>query len=302
VGLIFFKHKAGPSILFSTAPVGGGSINITTIGLAALLPVTTLLGWEGAADLAEETKDPRKTAPKAMLRAVAISGVAGFAVFAVFAMAIPHGAAAIVNQPQNPLFYIFRVQLGPVVSDISKVIVFTAIFACLLANLTVATRMSYSLSRDRMLPGHRILSKVNSKTKIPLYSLLVVGVVAFGLQFLSAGIASNIFAITAVMYYGTYLLTMVVGWLAKRRGTLGDAPPGHFDLGRALTPFIVIGVVWCLAVIAYMTIPAVNHIAAEYALGAIALAVLQWVFVLRRRIARGEAGPPDAERSGPSPR
>jgi amino acid transporter len=298
VGLIFFKHQAGPGILLNSTPVAGGPVNLTTIGLAALLPVTTLLGWEGAADLAEETKDPRKTAPKAMLRAVAISGVAGFAVFAVFAMAIPHGAAAMMSQPENPLFYLFRVQLGPAISDISKVVVFTSIFACLLANLTVATRMSYSLARDRMLPAHKTLSRVNTKTKIPVYSLLLVGVVAFGLQFLSAGIAANIFAITAVMYYGTYLLTMAVGWLAKRRGTLGDAPPGHFDLGRVLTPLTIIGTLWCLVVIGYMTIPAVNHVAGEYALGAIVLAMLQWVFVLRRRITRGEAGPPQADRPG----
>jgi hypothetical protein len=154
--------------------------------------------------------------------------------------------------------------------------------------------MSYSLARDRMLPAHGLLSKVHSTTKIPIYSLLFVGVVAFGLQFLSAGIAANIFAITAVMYYGTYLLTMIVAWLAKQRGTLGDAPPGHFDLGKALNPLTAIGVIWCLIVIAYMTIPSINHIAAEYAGAAIALGVLQWVFMLRSRITRGDAGPPRA--------
>jgi amino acid transporter len=294
VGLIFFKHEAGPSILFNSKPVGGGSITITTLGLAALLPVTTLLGWEGAADIAEETKEPRKTAPKAMLRAVAISGMAGIVLFAVFAMAIPHGPSTLINQPENPLFYLFQTRLGAGFADVTKVIVFVAIFACLLANLTVATRMCYSLSRDRMLPGHAIFAKVNHGTKVPLYALLLVGGVAFGLQFVSAGIAAKIFAITAVMYYGTYLMTMVVVQLAKRRGTLGDAPAGHFSLGGALTPLTAIGVLWCLIVIGYMTIPAVNHVAAEYAGGAIVLGILQWVFVLRRRIATGESGPPAA--------
>ena len=52
------------------------------------------------------------------------------------------------------------------------------------------------------------------------------------------------------------------------------------------------GIVWCLVVIAYMTIPKVNHIAAEYSLGALALGALQWVFIVRPRIARHEAGPP----------
>jgi amino acid transporter len=207
-------------------------------------------------------------------------------------MAIPHGVSALVNQPENPLFHLFRIQLGGGVADLAMAIVFIAVFSCLLANLTVATRMCYSLGRDKMLPGHQFLSRVNTTTRIPFYSLGVVGVIAFGLQFLSAGIAANIFAITAVMYYGTYLLTMIVGWVAKRRGTLGEAPPGHFDLGRALKPFTIIGIAWCLIVVGYMTIPGVNHVAAEYALGAIVIGGLYWALVLRRRIIRGESGPP----------
>jgi amino acid transporter len=292
VGLIVFKDTAGPSILFDSTPVGGGSINLTVLGLAALLPVSTLLGWEGAADLAEETKDPRRVAPSAMIRAVGISGSVGCLIFAIFAMAIPHGAEALVNGSGNPLFALFEQQVGAGFADVAKVIVFISMFACLLANLTVATRMTFSLARDRMLPGSKILSSVNSTTRTPMYSLLVVGVVAFALNFVSSGIASRIFAIVAVMYYGTYLMTMVVARLARRRGTLGDAPPGYFDLGRWLGPFTVLGVIWCLLVIGYMTIPSVNHIAAEYSLGAVALGILQWVLYLRGRIDRGEAGPP----------
>jgi amino acid transporter len=294
VGLIFFKDKAGVDILFDADPVGGGSIDLTVLGLAALLPVTTLLGWEGAADLAEETKDPRRVAPAAMLRAVALSGSVGCVIFAIFAAAIPHGPAALVNGSENPLFALFTQQIGTGFADAAKVVVFIAMFACLLANLTVATRMCYSLARDRMLPGWQALSTVNRTTRIPLNALLLVGVVAFGLNFVSAGIASRIFAIVAVMYYGTYLMTMVVARLARRRGTLGAAPPGYFDLGRALGPLTIVGALWCLVVIGYMTIPHVNHIAAEYSLGAVALGALQWVFLLRGRISRGEAGPPTA--------
>ena len=43
-----------------------------------------------------------------------------------------------------------------------------------------------------------------------------------------------------------------------------------------------------------MTIPAVNHMAAEYALGAVVIGVLYWAAFLRRRINRGEAGPPQS--------
>ena len=30
-------------------------------------------------------------------------------------------------------------------------------------------------------------------------------------------------------------MTMVVAWISKRNGKLGDAPPGHFDLGERST-------------------------------------------------------------------
>ena len=135
-----------------------------------------------------------------MIRAVAISGAAGCVIFAIFAMAIPHGATALVNQPENPLFYLFKEQFGIGFSDVSKVIVFVAIFACLLANLTVATRMCYSLARDRMLPGSGLLARVTERTKVPSNALLLVGVISFALNFISAGIAARIFAIVAVMY------------------------------------------------------------------------------------------------------
>ena len=99
IGLFFYRDHQGPAVLFQVGSTTGGPINVTTIGLAALLPVYTLLGWEGSADLAEETHDPRRTAPTAMFRSVVISGIAAFLMYAVFAMAIPGSLAATINQP-----------------------------------------------------------------------------------------------------------------------------------------------------------------------------------------------------------
>ncbi len=292
IGLFFFKDQAGPSILFSTKHVGHGDITVTVVALAALLPVTTFLGWEGSADLAEETVDPRRVAPRAMITSVAVTGVVGFGAFAIFAMAIPHGPVQLLGQSDNPLFYLVQVQLGSLVSLVVKIVVCIAIFACLLANLTIAARMCYSLSRDRMLPDRRVLAKVTRTTKVPLNSLFLVGVVSLGLNFMSAGIATRIYAIVAVMYYGTYLLTMIVVQIAHRRRSLIAAPPGYFGLGRWLLPLSWVGIGWCLLVIGYMTVPAVNNLAAEYSLGAIAVGILWWAVHLRGRINAGTAGPP----------
>jgi len=66
--VFFFHHDAGFSILTSTQRTSSGVLWYGFV-LAALLPLYCFIGWEGAADLAEETNDPRSVTPFAMIRA-----------------------------------------------------------------------------------------------------------------------------------------------------------------------------------------------------------------------------------------
>ena len=71
-----------------------------------------------------------------------------------------------------------------------QVVVFLAIFSCVLANMVVATRLTFALSRDRMLPGSSVLGAVNTTTRTPIASILLVAAVGIGINMLSAGIAA----------------------------------------------------------------------------------------------------------------
>src|SRR6204780_4062495 len=55
--------------------------------LATLLGAYTIVGFEAASNLAEETHEPHRVIPRAMLRAVLVSGVVGFAFLLVLAFA-----------------------------------------------------------------------------------------------------------------------------------------------------------------------------------------------------------------------
>lgn len=291
VGIFFFAHAAGPGVLFRTTHVGdGSSISWVQIGLASLLPVYTLIGWEGSADLAEETRDPRRTAPRAMIRAVAISAIGGFAIFAIFAMAIPYGITETFNRSDSPLLHVFRVQFGSGVAHFVEVIAFVAMVSALLANVAVAARLLFSLARDAMLPFSAILKTVNQRTRTPIYSIATVATCALIVNFLSAGIIARVVAIVSVCYYGTYLLVLIATLRASRVGRIPDAPPGTIDMGRWLRPLSWVGIVWSLMIIGLMTLPRVNHIAGEYTLYALALGTLWYAAYLRPRIRRGVAG------------
>jgi amino acid transporter len=291
--LFFFGDSRGPGVLFETAHIGNAPITLTTVALAGLLPVYVLLGWEGAADLAEETVDPRRAAPQAMIRSVAVSGLTGFVIFALLGMAIPGGITSFLGQDGNPVFNLVSDQVGTFAKDIMVVIAFASIFACLIANMAVATRMVFALARDNMLPASRAFSEVHDKTGTPIVAIISVTVLAAVLNVLNEGLVTKIFAIVGLGYYATYLLTMLAALYAQRRGRIPDAPEGVFGLGRWLVPTASFGVVWTLVVIVTLTIPKVNNTTAYYFIGAIAIGALWWVVALRRKLNIGEAGPPD---------
>jgi amino acid transporter len=288
--IFFFNHSEGLHALVQSGPVGGARINLTAVGLAALLPVFVLIGWEGAADLAEETKDPRRSTPQAMLRANWISIFTSIVMIVCFAIAIPHGIPAMINQPENPLFYIFNIQVGAAAVTALKVVVFIAMFSALLANMAVGTRMTFSLARDGMLPGSRALAWVSPRTQTPMVAIVLVAGMSFAVNFFSAGIINRVISITAVCYYGTYALTTAAALWAHSRGRLPETFPGGFSLMRWLVPLASVGIVFAIIIVIDETVPSANQITAEYTGGALILGLLWWLLYLRRRLNAGEVG------------
>jgi amino acid transporter len=287
--IFFFHHDAGFSILVSTQRTSGGALWYGFV-LAALLPLYCFIGWEGAADLAEETNDPRAVTPFAMIRANYVSVAASLFMIVGFLIAIPHGIGNLLGQPKNPLVYIFQSHFGAVAAGVLQVVVFLAIFSCVLANMVVATRLTFAMSRDKMLPGSTALGSVNTTTRTPIGAIILVAVVGIGINLLSAGIAANVVSICSVAYYFIYALTVGGAIYAYGKRTMPDASPGHFSLGRWFLPIAGIAFAYAAAVIVIALAPHEGHTAAIYLLGAEVAGTLWYLLYLRRRISNRTAG------------
>jgi amino acid transporter len=287
--IFFFHHDAGFAILTSTQRTSSGSLWYGFV-LAALLPLYCFIGWEGAADLAEETNDPRSVTPFAMIRANYVSVGASLFMIVGFLIAIPHGMADLLGQPKNPLIYIFQSHFGAIAAGILQVVVFLAIFSCVLANMVVATRLTFALSRDKMLPGSALLGRIHATTRTPIASILLVAAVGIGINLLSAGVAANVVSICSVAYYFIYALTVGGAIYAYRKRNMPAHRAGDFSLGRWFAPVAIAAFVYAAAVIVIALTPHEGHTAAMYLLGAEVLGVLWYLLYLRRRIANQSAG------------
>jgi urea carboxylase system permease len=229
VVLLFTHAQRGPAAVVHQTGASGG---LGAFVVSALMAAYVMVGFDSAGELSEETRDPRRTAPRAILRALVTSGVGGALLLLAGILAAPSltdGKLATGGLP-----YVLTSSLGNTVGKVFLVDVAIAICVCTLAIQTAATRMMFSMSRDGMLPGSAQLARVSRTTGTPVRPAILVGALAIALLLVNVGEASLFTALASVcivMLYGAYLMVTVPLLVRRVRGwsTAGD---GLFSLGR----------------------------------------------------------------------
>lgn len=260
------------------------------IVLASLIGVYTLVGFEAAADMSEEALDAKRSVPRAMIGSVVLSVVFGMVALIGFTIAIPNAEVFAAGGLPG----VFQYWIGEGLARTFVAIVVFSMFALTVVAAAANTRLIYAMARDNMVPASGLLRKVNPATKTPIPALVTsylicVGVMIYGYN--SGNAFGTLVGATALVPYLVYLLT-VLAYGAKRRQL--EALPGAFRLGRSAGPVFAACLVWLVAVVLALTLPEMFHKADYYVLGGLVLATLWWLFGLRPRLARGEAGPPAA--------
>jgi amino acid transporter len=209
--------------------------------LAFLLGAFTIVGFESAANLAEETKHPEIVVPRAMWQAVLASGVLGF----LFLLAV----TAAVNDPialaesGTPVADVIQDVLGSFVGTALLVLVSIAIFACGLVILLTGVRLVWAMSRDERFPGWQVLHKVSPRTKTPLNATIAmtsIAAIVLGVFSTSTDALFKLFGAATLLPAIIYTITVAL-YITKRRQL--PASTG-FNLGRWELPIIVVAVVW----------------------------------------------------------
>ena len=245
-----------PSHLFSTGSApspwfGFGTLTTDSpFMLSFLLGAFTIVGFEAAANLAEETQDAHRTVPTAMWFSVLLSGVVGFAFLIALNLASQDIAA--LTASATPVADIVTQMLGTVVGDIFLVFVTFSIFACGLVIFITVTRLTWAMSRDERFPGHSLFRQVGEQTGTPVAAtlfcgiLIVVVLAVFALLGIlvpsQSNTLTNLFSAATLLPAIIYLATVVLYIYARRK-----LPETHgFSLGVWEWPIIILALVWLL--------------------------------------------------------
>ena len=239
--LLFFANNQSPSVLFDTggAEAATGGNYLPAFALGMFMSLFILYGFDTAGTFGEETVDASRQAPRGVIISVLASGLVGLIFIGAVILAAPsipaameEGAAggfpigSIITQTLNGELF-----AGITLGELYLFVILASVFVCTLAIQGAATRMMFSMSRDRQLPGGKWWGTVNSQFKTPANAALATGVLA-ALPILVIGPLGGYFmsiAATGLIYISYFLCNLGV-LAARRRGW--PHKPAWFSLGR----------------------------------------------------------------------
>ena len=237
--LALFHNNQGVGVVFDT---GGATFNASNFLIAMFMGLFVIYGFDTASTLAEETNDPRRVAPRAVLGSIASAFVIGFVFLWAMLMAVPGSLDKVVKAGGISPPEIIQANLSKALATGYLLVVSFAIFVCCLAIQASTIRLAYSMARDRQLPLSKPLSSVHPTTGTPVGACIAVAVLA-AIFFLKYGGVAYIAIAASGMIYLSYILANLAILGARRRGYFAQRPV-PFSLGGAGMLVNILALVW----------------------------------------------------------
>lgn len=218
-----------------------------------LMGLTTLVGFDSAANLAEEAKDPFRSVPRAIVSSVVAAGVVGLLFLIALTVAIRDVPA--VSNRGSPVAAIIRDQLGPVMERILLVGIAFAFFGAGMVVTAACSRQVFAMARDGRFPASRLMRRVNPRTQTPVFATLLISHPGGrrcsdgrlpGQALLQPIVGSTI--LPALIYGSIVVLYLVVRKRLERK-------EDGFNLGRFELPTSIAALVWVAGALFVLVTP-----------------------------------------------
>ena len=236
----------GPAVDVHSLGLGKGHAwgYLGALLVAGYLPFLNFFGFDQAAQLSEESADPRRHAPRSIVRALALSALLTFLLCLFIPMAV--GKVDDPNIGTGGIGYIIVSLSSDAVGKAVLAMVAIALICAGVAGQTITSRMLFSVARDGQLLGSRMLGHVDRRTRTPS------GAIAFSFLFALVLLAINIgnpkvfeaiIGIGTVLVYVGYL-GVVIPAIRARVTNRWEPDRAHFNLGRWGPAVAIAGGVW----------------------------------------------------------
>ena len=299
VVLVFFVYVIGK--------VGGGNsvqafnpsrspTGWSGIMFGVLYGVLIFVGFETAANLAEETAEPRRAIPRAVLTSVVV--VALFYVVAAYAQVAGFGfdLKAIAGAAAAPLFALGAPESAggygsTLIDRILELVVLLDILAVGIGAAVASTRGVFAMARDRRLPSP--LASVSARYGTPLGAIVFLTVVNVAFVLVNE-LWDSLFALPQTPHYFAIFswastfggFALVVVYLLMSLGALRGLPDRSGRAGVVVAALVGIAITAGAIFGSIYQVPSPTKLAPYYAIGWFVLGLVVTLVVRGREPAR----------------
>jgi amino acid transporter len=223
--VLIFVYRVNPiSVLWDT--MGTGDISTLNWWGIAFLGALAYFGWtfvgfESPGAVAEEVKNPEKAVPKAIWGSLAFVGAVCLFTNIAWLLAIPDFAAVMTGGVADPMVGALEYHLGDFITRPILVIIAVGFSASMMACQTSGSRTIFSFARDRMIPMHTWLRRLQGEGRIPVNAILATAVLALALL-LANLITDKVYATLLLFgscgFYISFTFPVAASVVARLRG------------------------------------------------------------------------------------
>ncbi|VWB66752.1 APC family permease [Burkholderia metallica] len=204
------RVAAGEGLSMAVALPSSGDARAIFAGSAILC--LSFLGFDAVTTLSEETREPKRTVPRAILLCTLASG-ALFMLIAYVGQVVFPDWHAFKDLDSASLDLMRRVGGGTLAAFFVAVYV-AGCFASAMAGQASVTRVLFAMGRDRVLP-ECVFGHLHARLRTPVRATLAVGVVSLSALFITLDLASTMISFGALVAFAIVNLCVMRSYLGR---------------------------------------------------------------------------------------
>ncbi len=219
------------------------AFGISSIFVTAFFIAESFFGWESATYLAEETQEPEKIIPKAIVAGTVIVGIVGTLTTVVALGVIPWKVLAASNAP---LAIVSEHLLGSIGMKAINIGIFIALIGSAAGSIITMPRLILALARDKLFIAQ--LSDIHAKFQTPYKAIIfqtIVSLLVFGMAFgRYKELLSLLLPLGLIMYFFVILSVPI---LRKKEQSVRSFEVPFVSIGSAVLMLFIVGIIFAWA-------------------------------------------------------
>lgn len=221
VGLSIYRivSDGDPATAFTIEPIWNSASTISAVSAGAALTAYSFIGFDAVSTFAEETVDPRRTVPRAIILTAAIGGTIFALVAYIVQLVSPGGVFENTDSAAKDIAANIG---GDLFAAIFLATVIVAQFTAGIPIQAAGARLMFAMGRDGVLPKG-IFGYISPKFHTPLINLLLTGGIGLLALFLTVASSTSFINFGAFTAFAAVNIS-VISQFYRDRGTTTRNP------------------------------------------------------------------------------